>query len=172
MINPDTYMPDLAMTQANLGFFYTITNRIEKGIEALENCLIHNGILPDFGALCFAGFGSAYESLQDPERASQNYLFASATDFLMSNKGIPYLNDVLCHLEKVIELGNGTNVNDAQIIRTSILKLMGEDVAILDVPLSERGEVIKEALNGKNVELNPIDEIDLMVLILTKDLLS
>ncbi len=128
--------------------------------------------MPDFGARCFAGLGSAYETLQNPENASQNYFFASATYFLMFKQGVPCLNDILGHLEKVIELGGGKNVGDAEMMRTAIFRLMGKDAEIPDVPLSDRGQVLREALNGKNVELNPRDEIDLMVLILTKDILS
>ena len=169
---PDAYLPDLAMTKANIGLFYIETDRIGEGIEVLEDCLRNKDALPDFGARCFAGLGSAYEALEDRYRGSQNYLFASAANFLMFKHGIPCLNDVIGFIQKVMELGDGDVAGDASMMKTAIMTLAGEDAEIPDVPLSHRGEVLRDALSGKDAELNPRDEVDLMALILAKDLLS
>ncbi len=172
-MKPDAYLPGLLQTQANIGMFYNDTDRTEEGMKYLLMCLERRDLLPDFGAVCFIALGAAYEKLQNSEDAALNYIFASATRFLLFKKGIPCRDEVLFYLEKSIELGDEEIKGDAEMMRTAIVRLAGEEVEMPEVTtLSERGEALREALNGRTVELNPRDEVDLMALILIKELSS
>jgi len=169
--NPDVYMHDLIKTVANIGTLYIDANRIEEGIDNLKNALKRRELLPDFGANCFVGLGSGYEKLQNPKDAAQNYFFASANHFLLFKKGVNCLDQVLICLQKVVMIGDGEIKGDAEIIFNVIQKLSGKVVNIPQVSNSTRGEALKLALNGKRVELNVENEIDIMVQYLIEDIL-
>ena len=169
--NPEAYLHNLLQTQANIGVFYISTNRPDQGIHLLETVLKQRKVLPDFGARAFAGLGKAYEKLQNRKSAAQNYLQAAANHFILFRKGVKCLPTVVNYLGKVTKLGETEVKGDAQLMLTAMRRLAGEDVQIPQVPLSKKGEALKEALNGKKTEFKPENEIDIMILILINDLL-
>lgn len=169
----DTYLLSLLETQANIAELYIKINKnIEKAIIHLNNILEQRLLLRDFGANCFANLGIAYEKLQKPKEASQNYLLASANYFLQFKKGVKCLDNVLHLLSKASKLAEGESKGDIELIIIAIQRLARQNVNIPQNSLSRRGEALKQALDGNKVEFNADNEIDYMVLILINDLLS
>jgi len=170
---PDVYLPDCLQTMANTGMFYFDINRIEEGINILEDVLKRRDLLPDFGASCFAGLGKGYEKTGKTEKAAQNYFIASSVYFLLFRKyELPCLEDVVSNLKKVPVFSNGELKGDAQLILAIISKPGGGEVEIPDVVVSRRGAALKEVLNGRRVEFEAVDEADMMIKALIGDLLK
>ena len=147
-------------------------NRVVEGINYYNIVLKRKELLPDYGAMCFANLAKEYEELQNSKDAVRNYFFASANYFLLFKHGVNCLDDVLKYLVKVAELGDEKTKGDAEIIIITLNRLAGKEVIIPEVPLSRRGEALKEALNGNRVKIKPENEIDLMVISLIKDLMT
>ena len=162
----------VAKVYQSLGNLNINMNRVVEGINYYNIVLKRKELLPDYGAMCFANLAKEYEELQNSKDAVRNYFFASANYFLLFKHGVNCLDDVLKYLVKVAELGDEKTKGDAEIIIITLNRLAGKEVIIPEVPLSRRGEALKEALNGNRVKIKPENEIDLMVISLIKDLMT
>ena len=169
--NPDVYSLDLLQTQANIGVLYISTDRTEAGIEILETFLKTKNLPPDLRAFYSADLAEGYETLKD-EKAALYYFLASANYFILYNRGVHCLDDVIHNLEKVVNLGDETIKGDALLMKVAIDKMLNpqKEIKIPEVNHSKRGKTIIEAFKGKRFEFEPENEIDSMALTLAKEI--
>jgi hypothetical protein len=129
-------------------------------------------MLPDLGARSFAALGEAKEILHDCSGAAESYLSAASTYFILSRKGVHCLDDVLENLRNAERMGSEETKGDVEMIRYAMRYLDGEDLKIPKSPVSDRGTLIRSALDGIKPELRPTQGsiTDEMILTLSRDL--
>jgi hypothetical protein len=170
--SPDAFEHYLFRIKADMARFYTESGKEKEGIECLSKCLKKRDLLPDLGARSFAALGMAQEKIQDRREAAESYLSAAATYFILLRKGVRCLDDVYENLQKAKEIGAEENKGDIEVIIAAMKKLEGKGVRVPEGKTSERGKMLRSALEGNIIKSrsqtdNAIDE---MILILIGDL--
>ncbi|MCK9441888.1 MAG: tetratricopeptide repeat protein [Methanothrix sp.] len=164
----------LVRIKADMARLYIESGREKEGIDCLCNCLEKKDLLPDLGARSFVALGAAQEKLQNPREASENYLLASSTYFILSRKGVRCFDDVMENLRKAKDSGSEETKSDVEMILSAMQDLDGTTIKVQQSRISERGMMLKSAFEGKKPELKPKQDsiIDEMISILASDLLA
>jgi tetratricopeptide (TPR) repeat protein len=164
----------LVRIKADMARLYIESGREKEGIECLRNCLEKKDLLPDLGARSFVALGSAHEKLQNKRDASESYLSAASTYFILSRKGVRCFDDVLENLRKAKNIGSEETKGDVEMILCVMQELDGKAIKVSQSSVSEIGMILMSALEGKETELKPKQDniIDEMILVLARDLLA
>jgi tetratricopeptide (TPR) repeat protein len=172
--NHDAVEHLLVRIKADMSRLYVESGREKDGIECLSNCLEKKDLLPDLGARSFVALGSAQEKLQNTRDASESYLSAASTYFILSRKGVRCFDDVLENLRKAKDIGSEETIGDVGMILSAMQELEGTAIKVPQSCVSERGMILMSALEGKKTELKPKQDniIDEMILMLARDLLA
>ena len=164
----------LVRIKADMARLYVESGREKEGIECLSNCLEKKDLLPDLGARYFVALGAAQEKLQNTRDASESYLSAASTYFILSRKGVRCFDDVLENLRKAKDIGSEETKGDVEMILSAMQELDGKAIKVPQSRVSERGMILMSALEGKKTELKPKPDsiIDEMILMLARDLVA
>mgnify|MGYP000952663100 FL=1 len=146
--------------------------RESEAIGCLSSCLEKKDLLRDLGARSLVALGEAKEKIHDSKDATESYLSAASTYFILFRNGVRCLDDVLENLRNAERIGSEEINGDVEMIRYAMQYYDKEDINIPKSPVSDRGKLIRSALDGIEPEFKSKQEsiINEMILTFSRDL--
>jgi tetratricopeptide (TPR) repeat protein len=162
----------LIRIKGDMARLYIESGREAEGIDCLNNCLEKKDLLPDLGARSFVALGEAQEKLHNSIDATECYLSAASTYFILFRKGVRCFDDISENLRNAERIGSEETSGDIEMILYAMQCLDGKAIKVPNSHVSERGILLRSALDGKKIEFRPEHNsiIDEMILILSRDL--
>jgi len=145
--------PYIADAKSNLAAFYVDTGRMDDALKLAQEIMSDLNVPPEIRTKLLMTVAKAHELKGEKDKASDLYMKSAALSFILFRQHGLFVTNFLYLLEKVEELSTGEKQGDSILMRKAILKnYYGQrKLKIEEIECGKKGQVILQALQGKNI---------------------